>query len=103
RLRRDLANARWLADQATAAPPWRVLAPVPLQTVVLRHEPPGLVGDDLDRHTLAWLARVHATGAAWLTATQVDGRWAVRVSIGALTTGRTDVAALWRLLADAVG
>jgi aromatic-L-amino-acid decarboxylase len=103
RLRRDLANARWLADQATAAPPWRVLAPVPLQTVVLRHEPPGLLGDDLDRHTLAWLARVHATGAAWLTATQVDGRWAVRVSIGALTTGRTDVAALWRLLADAVG
>ena len=40
RLRRDLANARWLAEQAAAAPGWRVLAPVVLQTVVLRHEPP---------------------------------------------------------------
>ena len=32
RLRRDLENARWLAAQVTAAPGWRVLAPVPLQT-----------------------------------------------------------------------
>ena len=39
RLRRDLDNARWLAEQVEAAPGWRVLAPVSLQTVVLRHEP----------------------------------------------------------------
>ena len=102
RLRRDLANARWLADQIAAAPAWRVLAPTPLQTVVFRHEPHGLAGDDLDRHTLGWLARVHATGAAWLTPTQLDGRWAVRASIGALATERADVAALWQLLQDAV-
>ena len=42
RLRRDLANARWLAGQVEAAPDWRVLAPVTLQTVCLRHEPAGL-------------------------------------------------------------
>ena len=42
RLRRDLDNARWLAGQVEAAPGWRVLAPVVLQTVVLRHEPAGL-------------------------------------------------------------
>lgn len=101
RLRRDLANARWLAEQAGRTPPWRVLAPVPLQTVVLRHEPDGLAGEALDRHTLGWLARAHATGAAWLTPTQVDGRWAVRASIGALATERDDVAALWGLLQDA--
>ena len=33
RLRRDLANATWLADQVAAEPGWRVLAPVALQTV----------------------------------------------------------------------
>src|SRR5262245_21391170 len=32
RLRRDLANARWLAEQVRSTPNWRVLAPVPLQT-----------------------------------------------------------------------
>ena len=41
RLRRDLDNARWLADQVRSRPAWRVLAPVPLQTVCVRHEPPG--------------------------------------------------------------
>jgi aromatic-L-amino-acid decarboxylase len=101
RLRRDLANARWLAEQVAA--PWRVLAPVPLQTVCIRHEPPGLQGDELDRHTLAWLERVHRSGAAWLTPAQLDGRWMVRVSIGALATERSDVAALWQALQAAVG
>lgn len=102
RLRRDLANARWLADQVVAAAPWRVLAPVPLQTVCVRHEPPGLTGDALDRHTLQWLERVHATGQAWLTPAQIDGRWMVRVSIGALHTTRDDVAAAWRAMQAAV-
>ena len=30
RLRRDMANARWLADKVAATPGWRVLAPVPV-------------------------------------------------------------------------
>ena len=41
RLRRDIANAQWLAEQVTSTPGWRVLAPVPLQTVCVRHEPYG--------------------------------------------------------------
>ena len=41
RLRRDLDNARWLAERGPRRPRWRVLAPVPLQTVCVRHEPPG--------------------------------------------------------------
>lgn len=102
RLRRDLANARWLADAVAAAPPWRVLAPVALQTVCLRHEPAGVHGDELDRHTLAWLAKVHASGHAWLTPAQLDGRWMVRVSIGALATTHEHVAGLWQRLQDAV-
>src|SRR5207253_1228577 len=59
RLRRDMENAQWLAEQIRATPRWRVLAPVPLQTVCVRHEPPGLAGDDLDRHTRSWAERVN--------------------------------------------
>ena len=44
RLRRDLANAQWLKEQVDATPGWKRLAPVPLQTVCVRHEPPGLDG-----------------------------------------------------------
>ncbi len=39
RVRRDLANAAWLREQVDAAPGWERLAPVPLQTVCLRHLP----------------------------------------------------------------
>jgi aromatic-L-amino-acid decarboxylase len=35
RLRRDMANARWLDEQVRAAPHWQVLAPVHLQTLCL--------------------------------------------------------------------
>ena len=102
RLRRDLANARWLAEQVEAEPGWRVLAPVALQTVCVRHEPEGLDGDALDAHTLAWVDAVNASGRAFLGASQLDGRWMVRVSIGAEATEREDVAALWDLVREAV-
>ena len=98
RLRRDIENARWLAEQVDAAPDWQRLAPVPLQTVVLRHQPPGLDGEALDRHTLAWVERVNRSGRAYLTPAVVDGRWLARVSIGAETTERADVEALWELM-----
>lgn len=102
RLRRDLENAAWLAEQVDAEPGWRVLAPVVLQTVCLRHEPEGVEGDDLDAHTLAWAERVNASGRAFVTPSQLDGRWMVRVSIGAEPTERDDVEALWRLLRASV-
>ena len=95
RLRRDLANAQWLAGEVAAAPGWKVVAPVPLQTVCVRHEPVGLVGDALDAHTRAWAERVNRSGAAYLTPATIDGRWMVRVSIGAEPTERADVAAVW--------
>lgn len=98
RLRRDLENARWLEAQVGATPGWRVLAPVPLQTLCLRHEPGGLEGDALDRHTQAWAERVNRSGAAYLTPAILDGRWMVRVSVGALLTEREHVASLWSLL-----
>ena len=98
RLRRDLDNARWLEAEIRNTPQWRVLAPVTLQTLCVRHEPPGLEGEALDRHTLGWAERVNRSGEAYLTPAQLGGRWMVRVSIGALGTGREHVAALWQLL-----
>ena len=62
RLRRDLDNARWFADQVAATPDWCVLAPVTLQTVCIRHQPEGLEGEALDRHTLAWVGDINQSG-----------------------------------------
>jgi aromatic-L-amino-acid decarboxylase len=103
RLRRDLANAQWLAAEVRQTPDWRVLTPVPLQTVCIRHQPPGLDGEALDRHTRAWCDRVNRSGAAYLTPAVLDGRWMVRVSIGALPTERHHVEALWAAIRAAAG
>lgn len=98
RLRRDLANAQWFAEQVRATPNWCVLAPVPLQTVCVRHEPPGLEDEVLDKHTLDWVERVNNSDNAYLTPSILDGRWMVRVSIGAIPTERQHVEALWDLM-----
>jgi aromatic-L-amino-acid decarboxylase len=103
RLRRDLANAQWLASEICATPGWRILAPVPLQTLCLRYEPAGLDAEALDLHTLAWADRINRSGEAYLTPAILEGRWMVRVSIGGLLTEREHVEDLWRLMRKEAG
>jgi aromatic-L-amino-acid decarboxylase len=98
RLRRDLRNAQWLAAQVDAAPGWRRVAPVPLQTVCVRHEPQGLAGDALDQHTRRWAQAINDSGAAYVTPALVEGRWLVRVSIGIEATEARHVEELWGIM-----
>ena len=56
---------------------------------------PGLTDEALDRHTQAWCDRLNRSGAAYLTPAMLDGRWMVRVSIGAEQTERAHVERLW--------
>jgi len=81
-----------------------VLAPVVLQTLCVRYEPAGLfeghveaaeAAEQLNAYTQAWADRLNRSGAAYLTPAMLDGRWMVRISIGAAPTEREHVAALW--------
>ena len=106
RLRRDMANARRLAELVAAAPGWRVVAPVNLQTVCVRHDPltpdgSPLDGEALDKHTTAWVETVNRSGAAYLTPAILDGRWMARVSVGALATEAADIDAVWAAMREA--
>ena len=83
-----------------------MLAPVPLQTVCLRYTPTDasgapVIGPALDAHTLAWCDEVNRGGLAYLTPSLLQERWMVRVSIGALTTERSDVATTWTVIRNA--
>ena len=102
RLRRDLDNARWFADTVASSENWRVLAPVKLQTVCIRHEPPGIAGEALDRHTLAWVNAINQSGAAFMSPSMLNDRWMVRVSIGVEATTREHVEKLWALIRKTV-
>jgi aromatic-L-amino-acid decarboxylase len=103
RVRRDLANAQWLAEAVRTTPEWRVLTPVTLQTVCVRHEPRELADEALDRHTLGWVERLNRSGGAYLTPALLDGRWMARVSIGSLQTERADVERVWEAMKSEAG
>jgi aromatic-L-amino-acid/L-tryptophan decarboxylase len=101
RLRRDLEHTQWLKAQVDAAPDWERLAPVPLQTVCLRHRKPGLDEPALAAHNLLIAKRINDSGKAYLTPSVLKGTQMLRVSIGAETTERRHVEALWTLLTQA--
>ena len=103
RVRRDVGFAAWLAEQVDAAPGWQRLAPVPLQTVCVRHVPPALEADEpaLTAHNLAIADRVNQAGRSYVTPSLLKGRQMIRVSIGAQATEREHVEAVWRELREA--
>lgn len=103
RLRRDLDHARWLAAQVDATQGWQRLAPVPFQTVCVRHVPPGLAGEALDAHTLAWVRRINESGRAYLTPAMLGERWMVRVSFGVETTEHEHIVQLWSQMREQAG
>jgi aromatic-L-amino-acid decarboxylase len=100
RLRRDISHAQWFAAQVDATAGWKRVAPSPLQTVCVRHEPAGLSEEALDTHTLAWVRRINESGQAYLTPAMLDGRWMVRVSFGTEGTEREHVVRLWTLMQE---
>jgi aromatic-L-amino-acid decarboxylase len=103
RVRRDLDNAAWLTAKVDQVPGWQRLAPVPLQTVCVRHVPPALEGDEpaLAAHNLAVADRVNRAGRSYVTPSLLKGRQMIRVSIGAQATEREHVDAVWRELQEA--
>ena len=102
RLRRDLANARWLKAAVDATPGWQRLAPVPLQTVCLRHVPAGMTAEaELRAHNLAIVERINKAGRYYLTPSVLKGTQLIRVSIGAEASERTHVAGVWQALQEA--
>ena len=103
RLRRDLANAQWLAEQVAATQDWEIVAPVSLQTVCVRHIPKAMAGDwqAIDAHTQNWVEAVNASGKAFITPSVLQGHWMVRVSIGVLGTEREHVTNVWNLMQEA--
>lgn len=99
RLRRDLANAQWFKEQVDATSDWERLAPVPLQTICIRHRPEALVTEEaIARHNLEMARRLNEAGRVYLTPSVLKGKQMLRVSIGAETTERHHVAELWQEL-----
>ena len=102
RLRRDIDNAKWFAGQVDSTRGWKLMAPVNLQTVCVRHKPDGMSEQQCNEHTLNWVNAINKSGQAFLSPSKLDELWMVRVSIGVESTQRSDIEALWQLMQQQV-
>ena len=97
-IRRHVELTQRLAELVAADDRFDIVAPHPLNLLVLR-----LIGDDAaddDARTDALIDAANATGRVLLTRTVLDGRVALRFSIGATATEWRHVEAGWRLLQE---
>ena len=93
---RHLALAQHLAGLVDAAPDLERLGHVELSIVCFRYAPPRLKGDDhaLDALNKRVMEDVQASGAAFLTQTTLDDRFALRACVLHYATTESDLAAL---------
>jgi aromatic-L-amino-acid decarboxylase len=98
RIRQHCVMAREMAGWVAAAPGWELSAPTPLSLVSFRYAPSGADAAACDALNLELLARVNASGKAYLSHNKLGGRVVLRMAIGNLRTERRHVAETWALL-----
>ena len=102
-LRTHIAWAREFAAALEADPRFELSADPSFSTVCFRAVPregDGPASDDLNR---AVLERVNASGSAFISHTELRGRYTLRLSIGSAHTRAEDVEDVLRRLEEAVG
>ena len=94
--------ARRLAAAIEAEPGWELLAPVPFSTVCFRLHPAGVDDEgELRRLNEAVIEHVNADGRAFVSHTDLGGRYTVRVAIGNMATTAEHVDTAWELMREA--
>jgi aromatic-L-amino-acid decarboxylase len=83
---------RWIEAESD----FELLAPTPFSTVVFRH-----LSDDKNNERIN--DEVNASGEAFISHTNVRGRYALRMAIGNLRTTPEDVRVAWELIKTAAG
>jgi aromatic-L-amino-acid decarboxylase len=100
RLRYHMELAAEWAALVQATPDWELAAPCVMATPVFRWSPDGVDAEAADALNQTLMDRVNASGAAFLSHTRVDGRLALRVSIGNIRTSRAHLASTWSRLQE---
>jgi aromatic-L-amino-acid decarboxylase len=92
-IRGHVGLAQEFASWVAADPRFELLAPHPLALVTFAVR----AGDAAGRQLLA---AVNSSGQAYLTHTEVNGRFAIRMAIGSVLTERRHVEAAWQAISD---
>ena len=104
-LRAHIALAERFRDWIEASPSFELLAPVPFSVVCFRHRPDGLPENGeteayLNRLNERLLDSVNRAGEVFLSHTQLNGKFTLRLAIGNLRTTEAYVRLAWELLQE---
>jgi len=104
-LRTHIALAERFRGWIEASPDFELLAPVPFSVVCFRHRPRSLPENSeteayLKRLNEGLLANVNATGDVFLSHTEFNGKFTLRLAIGNLRTAEDHVRRAWELLQE---
>ena len=104
-LRAHIALAERFRGWVEASPDFELLAPVPFSVVCFRHHPDGLPENSETEAYLkglneGLLESVNATGEVFLSHTQLNGKFTLRLAIGNLRTTEEHVRRAWELLQE---
>jgi aromatic-L-amino-acid decarboxylase len=94
-IRSQVAMAKKFASWVDADPRFKRVAPVPLSVVCFRF-------NGSDEQNREMLKQVNASGKVFLSHTELNGEFVIRLAIGNLGTGREDVERAWELIRNAV-
>lgn len=98
---RHVELAQRLAATVDAEPDWERWKPSGFSLVVLRWSPDGATPQERNALNLAVMDRVNASGAAFLSHTEIDGETWLRCAIGNIRSTAEDVDRAWAGLREA--
>lgn len=100
-IRKHVALAQVVADWVRETPRFQLMAPAPFGLVCFRFCPKGLASSEMGALNARLLAWVNASGKVYLTHTELDGQFVIRMAIGQRLTERSHIEAAWRLITEA--
>ena len=96
RLREHCRLARLFAGWVDDAPDFEMLAPVPFALCCFRACPTGV--EDLDALNEKIMNEINASGEAYLSHTKLNGKYALRLSVGSIRVEERHLLKVWDLL-----
>jgi aromatic-L-amino-acid decarboxylase len=98
RIREHCRLARLFASWVQESKDWELLAPVPFSLVCFRAYDENKTEEELEALNEKIMNNINASGRAYLSHTKLNGKYAIRLSIGNIRTQERHIKQAWDLL-----
>ena len=98
RIREHVRLANLFKSWVEESEDFELLAPVPFALICFRAAPPNV--EDLDAFNEKLMNEINASGAAFLSHTKLNGKFAIRLSVGSIRVEERHLRKVWDLLND---